>query len=104
MMSFLSKSHHIVIDRSVDTLGHVKDVVVGFNDVQKKYLATCLRIHSTPEVDNIYSKRMRVYAMIKKGEVSFVEEFNRLLDLRDEVGTKGNTKHAKRKAKARLKQ
>ena len=44
-----------------------------FNAVQKQYLATCLRMCSTPEVDKIDSKRMRVDAMTKKGEVSFSE-------------------------------
>ena len=103
MMYFLSKSYQIVLDRAVDTPGHGKDVVDGFNAVQKRYLATCLRMRSTPEVDKIDSKRMRVDAMTKKGEVSFAEECKRLLDLRDEIGTKGDKKHAKREAKARLK-
>ena len=37
--------------------------------------------------------------MTKKGEVSFAEEFKRLLDLRDKTGTKGDKKHAKSEAK-----
>ena len=41
--------------------------------------------------------------MTNKGEVIFAEECKRLLDLRDEIGTKGDKKHAKREAKARLK-
>ena len=45
---------------------------------------------STPEVDNIKSKRMRVHAITKKGEVSFAKECKCLLDLRDEIGTKGD--------------
>ena len=45
----------------------------GFNDIQKLYLATCLRMVSTPEVDKIDSKRMHVDAMTKKGEVIFLE-------------------------------
>ena len=49
MTSFLSKSYQIVIDRAVDTPGHGKDVVDGFNAVQKRYLATCLIMRSTPE-------------------------------------------------------
>ena len=60
-------------------------------------------MRSTPEKDKIDSNRMRVEAMTDKGEVSFAEECKRLLDLRDEIGTKGNKKHAKREAKARLK-
>ena len=60
MMSYLSKSYQIVLDISVDTTGHVKDVADGFNAVQKRYLATCLRMRSTPEKDNIDSNRMRV--------------------------------------------
>ena len=44
---------------------------------------------------------MRVEAMIEKGEVSFAKECNRLLDLCDEIGTKGDKKHAKCEAKAR---
>ena len=75
----------------------------GFNAVQKRYLATCLRICSTPEKEKIDSKRMRVEAMTEKGEVSFAEECKRLLDLRDEIGTKGDNKHAKFESKARLK-
>ena len=41
--------------------------------------------------------------MPKKGEVIFAEEYKRLLDLCDEIGTKGVKKHAKCKAKSRLK-
>ena len=74
----------------------------GFNAIQKRYLATCLRIRSTPEKDNIDSKRMRVEAMTEKGEVSFAEECKRLLDLCDEIGTKGDKKYAKCEAEARL--
>ena len=59
-------------------------------------------MRSTPEKDKIDSKFMRVDAMTKKGEVSFSKECKRLLDLRDEIGTKGDKKHAKREAKARL--
>ena len=36
LMSFISKSHQILLDRSVDTPGHVKDVVDSFNDVNKQ--------------------------------------------------------------------
>ena len=71
LIYFLSKSHQIVLDRAVDTPGHGKDVVDGFNDVQKQYLANCLRMSIMPEVDNIESKRMRVYAMTKNVEVRF---------------------------------
>ena len=46
---------------------------------------------------------MHVEAMTEKEEVSFAEECKRLLDLRDEIGTKGDKKHAKREAKTRLK-
>ena len=49
LMSYLSTSYHIVLDRAVDTPGHGKDVMDGFNSVQKRYLATCLRMRSTPE-------------------------------------------------------
>ena len=41
---------------------------------------------------------MRVEAMTEKGEVSFNKECMRLLDIRDEIGTKGDKKHAKREA------
>ena len=60
-------------------------------------------MRSTPEVDNIDSKRMSVDSMTKKGEVIFAGECKPLLDLRDDIGTKGNKKHAKREANARLK-
>ena len=60
-------------------------------------------MRSTPEKDKIDSKRMRVEPMTDKGEVRFAEECKRLLDLRDEIGTKGDKRHAKRDAKARLK-
>ena len=59
-------------------------------------------MHITPEKDKIDSKCVCVKAMTEKGEVSFVEECKRLLGLRDEIGTKGDKKHAKREAKARL--
>ena len=82
MMSFISKSYKIVLDRAVDKPVHGKDVVDGFNGVQKRYLATCLRMRITPEVENIDSKRMCVDAITKKIEVRFTEECKRLLDLR----------------------
>ena len=63
MISFISKSYQIVLDRDVATPGHGKDIADGLNADQKWYLATCLRIRSTPEEDNIDSKRMRVDAM-----------------------------------------
>ena len=66
-MSYLSTSYQIFLDRAEDTPGHVKDVVYGFNAVQKRCLATCLRMRSTPEKDKIDSKRMRVEAMTEKG-------------------------------------
>ena len=43
---------------------------------------------------------MRVEAITDKGEVSFSKESKRILYLRDEIGTKGDKKHAKREAKA----
>ena len=70
----------------------------GFNAVQKRYLATCLRMRSTPEKDKIDSKRMSFEAMTEKGEVSFAEECKCLMDPRDEIGTKGDKKYAKREA------
>ena len=99
----ITKSHQIFLDRAVDTPVHGKYVVGGFNAVQKRYLATCLRMCSTPEVHKIDSKRMRVDAMTKKGEVSFSKECKRLLDICSEICTKGDKKHVKREAKARLK-
>ena len=72
-MSFISKSYQIVLDRAVDTPGHGKDVVDGFNAVQKRYLSTCLRMRIASESDNIDSNRMRVYAMNEKVEVSFAK-------------------------------
>ena len=83
---------------------HGKDLVDGFNAVQERYLATCFIMSSTPEKYMIDSKRIRVEAMTEKGEVSFSEECKRLLGLRDEIGTKGDKKHAKREAIERLKQ
>ena len=63
LMSCLSKSYQIVFDRVVDTPGHGKYVVDGFNDVQKRYLATFLRMHSTTEVNKIENKCMPIDAM-----------------------------------------
>ena len=73
LMSYLSKSYQIFLDRAVDTPGHRKDLVDGFNSVQKRYLATFLRMRSTPEKYKIGSKRMCVEAMTKKGKLSFCQ-------------------------------
>ena len=91
LMSLLSKSYQIVLDKSVDTLGHVKDVVYGFNAVQKRYLATSLKMRSTPEKDKIYSKRMHVDAVTKNTEVIFAKEWECLLYI-----CEGDKKHMKR--------
>ena len=74
MMYFRPESYQIVLDRAVDTPGHGNYVVDGFNAVQKGYLATCLRMRSTPEVEKIDSKCMRIDAITKKGEVSLAKE------------------------------
>ena len=58
---------------------------------------------NTPEVDNIDSKHMRVDTMTKKGEECFAEECKPLMYLWDEIGTKGDKKHAKREDEALLK-
>ena len=58
---------------------------------------------STPGKDKIDSKRMCVEDITEKGEVSFAEECKSLLFLRDDIGTKGNKRHAKCEAKALLK-
>ena len=73
LMSFLSKSYQIVLDRAFDTPGHGKYILDGFNAIQKQYLANCLRIHSTPEVENIESNCMGVDDMTEKIEVRFPE-------------------------------
>ena len=83
-------------DRAVDTPGHGKYVMGGFNAIQKRYLATCLIKHSMTEVENIDSKCMRVDAMTEKGEVSSFEECKSLLDTCDEIVTRGDKKHTKR--------
>ena len=67
LMSFLSKSHQIIIYIAVDTPCDRKDVVHGFNAVHKKYLATCLIMRSMPEVYKIESKHILVDAMTEKG-------------------------------------
>ena len=100
LMYFLSKSYQIILDRDIDTPGHGKDVVDGFNAVQKRYLAICFIIRSTPENYKIDSKRMRDDDMNKKEEVSFAEECKRSLYFQDAFFTKGDKKHVKRKAKA----
>ena len=87
LISFLSKSYQIFPNRAVDTPGQGKDVVDVFNPVQKRYLANSLIMRSTPEVDKIDSKCMRVDAMTEKGEVIFSKECNCLLDICDEIGT-----------------
>ena len=37
LIYFLSKSYQFVLDKAVDTPGHGKDVVDGFNADQKQY-------------------------------------------------------------------
>ena len=71
LMSYLSTSYQTVLDRAVGTQFHGKDLVDGFNAFQKLYLATCLRMRSTPLKDKVDSKRMYVEAMTEKGEVCF---------------------------------
>ena len=47
---------------------------------------------------------MHVDTITEKGKVIFAEECKRLLDIRDEIATKGDKNDEKREAKARLKQ
>ena len=86
-MSFLSKLYQKVLYRFVDTTGHGRYVLDVFNDIHKLYLATCLRMCSTSEVDKIGSKSMRVHAMTEKGKVRFSKECKCVLEHHDEIGT-----------------
>ena len=63
LMYFLSKLYQIFVDIAIDTLVYGKGVMYGFNAVQKQYLSTCLIMCSTPEVDKIDSKIIRVDAI-----------------------------------------
>ena len=63
LMSYLSTSYQLVLDRAMNTPGNEKDVVDGFNAVKKLYLASFLRMRSTPEKHKIDSKHMCVEAM-----------------------------------------
>ena len=67
VISFLSKSHQTVLNIADDTPCLGKYVVHGFNAIQKQYIANCLIIHSTPELDKIDSKRMRFDTITDKG-------------------------------------
>ena len=60
-------------------------------------------MRSTPEVNNIDSKNIRVDVMTEKGEVISAKECKCLLDIHDKIGTKVDKKHAKHEAKARSK-
>ena len=60
-------------------------------------------MRSTPKVDKINSKRIFVDSMIDKGKESFAKKCKRLLDPLVKIGTKGDKKHVKHEAKARLK-
>ena len=82
-MYFLSKSYQRFLDWAIDTLGRKKYVVDGFNAVQKRYLAIFLRMCSTPQVEKIDIKCMRVDAMTEKVEVRFAEVCKSLLELSD---------------------
>ena len=62
-MSFLSKPYQIFLDGAVYTPGYGKDVVYGFNAVKNIYLATCLSMISTSELDKIDSNLMCVDAI-----------------------------------------
>ena len=73
LIYFLSQSYQIFLDRSVDTPGHGKYVVDGFNYVKKRYLSNYLIMRSTHEVDKIDSKHIRVDDMTEKGEVNFAK-------------------------------
>ena len=73
LISLLSKSYKTVLDGAVDTPGHGKYVVDGFNAVKKLYLDTFLRMSSAPEVAKIGSKCMHVDVMTKKVELSFIK-------------------------------
>ena len=100
---FFIKILYIFFNISVDKPGHGKDVLDGFNAIQKQYLATCLRIHSTSLKFFFDSNRIRVDAKTKKGEVSFSGKRKSILDIRDKISTKGDNKHVKRKSNSRLK-
>ena len=49
LIYLLSKLYQSALDIAVDTPGHVKDILDGFNAVPKRDLGTFLRICSTPD-------------------------------------------------------
>jgi hypothetical protein len=103
LLSYLSVTYSISIDRAIDAPGHGKDVVDGLNATLKRFLGTCLRMTNMPEVHRGDGKRMNIHSMTDEGESSFAEECRRLLENRDKIGMHSDKKHAKREANAKVK-
>lgn len=102
LLSLLASIHSVVVDRAIKAPGHGKDIVDGLNATDKRYLRELMLNVKAPEDDR--EKRMNATTMSEADLESFAEECARLCSMIDrESGVKGQSKHAKREAAAKMK-
>lgn len=102
LLTLLAVSQSIMIDRAIKAPGHGKDIVDGLNATDKSYLKESM-IHTKASPDDKREKRMSPQSMSEDEKMSFAHECLRLCSHPDRLtGVKGQTKHAKREAAAKL--
>ena len=96
LLSALSQTFDVTIDRAIGAPGHGKDVVDGLNAVDKKYLANMTAKTVTPEQDTS-NKKMQAHACTEEQNTSLAAECQRLLSHPSRKdGVTGGSKYNKR--------
>ena len=74
MMSMLSQSFSVIIDRGISAPGHVREVVDGLNAIDKRFLFQLISIVQLPGAQG-YDTQMVMHTGTRTYDVSFSSEF-----------------------------
>jgi hypothetical protein len=104
LLTYLAVKFKIVIDRAISAPGHGKGRIDGINATDKQYLAACMCLNGTPEANDGDKRRMAAESILNgMTKKSIACEAVRMCSMSDRLtGVKGDKKHAKREANAKM--
>ena len=73
-MSVMSQTYSIIIDRGVSAPGHGKEVVDGFNAVDKRYIYQLMSKVQLPGSTR-FDSQIKIHTDTEKKDVSLAREF-----------------------------
>ena len=74
LMSVMSQTYSIIIDRGISAPGHGKEVVDGLNDVDKRYIYQLMSKVQFPE-SVIFDSQIQIHNFTENKDLSLAKEF-----------------------------